>query len=69
MKTWEIAPLIVGKTIDHVSLYESGTTLYFTDGTELSIEPAHGYSDEPGYYGGDPFPELRFKFSPAKERR
>lgn len=69
MKSYEIAPLLAGKTIEHADLYSTGTTLYFTDGTKLTLEAAHGYSDEPGYYGGDPFPELRFNFSPTGDRR
>lgn len=60
-KANDIAEALVGKVIKSVSLGSANVTIYFTDDSRLEVNAEHGYSDEPGYYGSDPFPEISFQ--------
>lgn len=65
MSEKDVREIVKGKVIRGMDIGLDTITFYFEDGSRLEVEAAHGYSDEPGYYGSDPFPEIHAKFKGA----
>jgi hypothetical protein len=55
---YDIQEALIDKIIVRASVYSKYVTLTFSDGSYLEIEASIGESDEPNYYGSDPFGEL-----------